>query len=159
MLAVSMAKTGQLKGPLTLSLPLPQRVASQLLTSQLQKQRDGSNYTWEKRLTLKEISYCSPPQISKPGSYPPNSQNHFRSTANSPPAITGDLLEKEHGVRTCSQKPCFPVVPLVSPETELVCWGLQGLMGRDLAFLHATSSHKPLHFNLMDPQSLDVINT
>lgn len=48
---------------------------------------------------------------------------------------------------------------MVSPETELVCWGLQGLMGRDLAFLPATSCHKPLHFNLMDPQSLDAINT
>lgn len=47
------------------------------------------------RLTLNEISYCSPPQISRPGSYPPNSQNHFRSTANSPPAITGDLSGKK----------------------------------------------------------------
>jgi len=43
--------------------------------------------------TLNEISYCSPPQISRPVSYPPSSQNHFLSTANSPPAITGDLEE------------------------------------------------------------------
>lgn len=46
--------------------------------------------------TLKEISYCSPPQISRPVSYPPSSQNHFLSTANSPPAITGDLQDTQN---------------------------------------------------------------
>lgn len=46
-------------------------------------------------VTLKEISYCSPPQISRPVSYPPSSQNHSLSTANSPPAITGDLKHIE----------------------------------------------------------------
>ncbi|OWK12510.1 hypothetical protein Celaphus_00003785 [Cervus elaphus hippelaphus] len=49
--------------------------------------------------------------ISKPGSYPPSSQNHFRSTANSPPAITGDLRE-EGG-------PALDFSPRPSPSSTL----------------------------------------
>lgn len=66
--------------------------SEQILTFQ-----NKSNFqrTW---LTLKDISYCSPPHISRPASYPPSSQNHFLSTANSPPAITGDLKEKPDSI-------------------------------------------------------------
>lgn len=44
---------------------------------------------------LKLSSYCSPPQISKPSSYPPSSQKNLLLMANNPPAMTGLLENKE----------------------------------------------------------------
>lgn len=44
-------------------------------------------------LTLKENSRFSPPQTSIPVSYDPRYSKYFLLTANSPPAIVGDLEE------------------------------------------------------------------
>ena len=40
-------------------------------------------------LTLNDSSYCSPPHILSPSSYPPNSQKNLELMAKRPPAITG----------------------------------------------------------------------
>ena len=45
----------------------------------------------QSELTLKDNSYCSPPQMNIPGSYRPSSWKNSRLIANRPPAITGDL--------------------------------------------------------------------
>ena len=71
--------------------------------------------------TLKEISYCSPPQISRPVSYPPSSQNHFLSTANSPPAITGDLQDTQNATHRLTACRTFSTTALYKTISRKSC--------------------------------------